>query len=468
MRNFLAILKDSYKEAVSGWILHIMLVIGMMVILFILSISFTEVGMKAVLDDSFAFPNRLLRNNTSVGSPQMLIENYSQTNAVEPWKSAYQFEFVLKCPTRDDLKKAKDARLPTTSSRVESEFEKIQVFEGLKVEEIRNDLNAAKDGPNPLPEPGGAAEARFRVSASGTQIRDRLEWPHQVNVLFFVETGLNVGPRSAVYLIEKWIVSGIGGWVILFISVIVTAGFIPNMIGKGALDLIVSKPISKVALYWLKYVGGLTYVFLLSSFIVLGIWLSIGIRSGIWSTHFLMVIPIMTFYFAILYSVSAFTAMLTRNALVSILATGLAWGMLWGIGKINDGIANREDTDAKISERLQKNPDGFGIAPDEDGKMPNPDEIRAQIDPNRSLWGIIPKSTFPVFKAIHFISPRTYQLDARLGRTIAEGVLSPREMKLNDYPEKPRENWGEMIIVSVLGICFLLGLGSWRFVTRDG
>lgn len=466
--KFLAILKDSYKEALSGWILQVMLGIGVLFVLFMLSVSFTQIGMKDELDDKFVLANRFLSSNPAVGSPQMVVENFSQTNNVEPWKSAYQFDFVVKCPSRADLKKAKDASMPVTKRRVENQFEAMKLFEGLLVEEIKNDLPTDKDAADPKLESSGAAEARFRVTSTGTQISDKLEWPHQVTVLFALDTGLNIGPRSAVYLIQKWLVNGIGAWVILFISIIVTAGFIPNMLGKGSLDLIVAKPIHRVTLFWLKYVGGLTYVLILAAFVVGGIWLAIGLRTGIWSANFFLVIPILTLYFAILYGVSALTAMLTRNALVAILATGVAWGLLWGIGKINDGIANREAVDAKVSERLQKNPGSFNQPkPDEDGK-PNQEELLAQLDPNRSLWGIFPKSTFPIIKAIHFISPRTYQLDSRLGRTIAEGVLTERELKLNDYGGPPREHWIEMIAVSIAGICLLLALGSWRFVTRDG
>ena len=52
-------------------------------------------------------------------------------------------------------------------------------------------------------------------------------------------------------------------------------------------------------------------MFLNSAVAVGGIWLVLGLRSGIWSPGFLATILILTFFFAILYAVSAFFAVLT-------------------------------------------------------------------------------------------------------------------------------------------------------------
>ncbi len=189
-----------------------------------------------------------------------------------------------------------------------------------------------------------SGQTRYRVTVSGSKIDDPLAWPHHISILFFYEIPyFHVSLRDGVFIIEKWIVNKVGGWVLLFVGVIITAGFIPNMLAKGSLDLLISKPIGRSRLLVYKYIGGLTFVFLLTTITVVGLWVIVGLRSGIWTGNFLATIPMLTFYFAILYAVSTMTAMLTRNALVAILMTGFAWGLLWGVGKVNDGVENRRE-----------------------------------------------------------------------------------------------------------------------------
>jgi hypothetical protein len=158
--------------------------------------------------------------------------------------------------------------------------------------------------------------------------------------------------------------------------------------------------------------------------------------------------------------VSAMAAMLTRNALVAILLSILAWGFFWGMGKVNDGIENLREEQA-----AHKGENPFLVPKKNNGRAS--DNPMAQIDPDAPLWGFIPKVSFPAFTTIHAIGPRTFQIDDRLSRLIAEGVLSPNQLKENGYDKPPRESWIEMISMSLLFIAIMLGLSCWRFETRD-
>src|SRR5206468_8438975 len=87
-----------------------------------------------------------------------------------------------------------------------------------------------------------------------------------------------------------------------------------------------------------KYVGGLTFVFLNTAYAVGGIWLVMGLRSGIWSSGFLLTIPAITFYFAILYAVSTLAAVVTRSAIVAILVTVGFWFTMYLVGLVYTGL----------------------------------------------------------------------------------------------------------------------------------
>lgn len=480
--QFLAFLKDSYREAKSGWMLHVMLVLSALLVLLVFSIGFRPVTLQDELTDMLRLQARFLEGNpkrfAELGSPTFAIENLTASNPNEPWNSDYTFEFVVSCPTRRDMKKANRQGLPVARESVEaymrgtlSYLNNVEVTGGPP--ELQKPGEPDEDDEEPKPkEKGkdGAAkekekdkevakekkplppkEVRYTVTSKGTKAEDRLAWRHQVSILFAYKIPFfYVSLRDGVYVLEKYLVNGAGSWVMLLVAIIITAGFIPTMLAKGSLDLMVSKPIGRTRLLLYKYVGGLTFVFILTTFTVLGVWTAIGARTGLWSANFLAIIPIMMFYFAVLYAVSAAVAVFTRNTLVAILLTGLAWGGLWAVGKVNEGIANRREQEAKARPEAGT---AEAIMRDEAEKLP--------------LWGFIPKSAFPVVTALHVVTPRTYQLDDRLGRIIAQGVLTPNGLKSNGYDKPPPASWGEMIGVSLVGIGALLGLAAWRFSSRD-
>jgi ABC-type transport system involved in multi-copper enzyme maturation permease subunit len=460
--QFLAFLQDSYREAKSGWMLQIMLVLSILLMLLVLSIGFRPVTLEDELGSQLGLMNRLLESDPhrfeEIGKPRLSIENVTSSNPAEPWNADYSFDYVVSTPSPEDMKKATKSGMPVYRDDAQ-EFlrNQLQFLDHVEVTggppEFQNKSARKKKGEEvedpkaPLP----PKEARYKVTTKGTKAEDRLAWRHQISVLFAVEIPYAfISLRQGVYLIEKWLVNGIGIWVLLFVAVVVTAGFVPNMLAKGSLDLLVSKPIGRVRLLLYKYTGGLLFILILTTVTVLGVWAAIGLRSGIWTTNFLAIIPVMTFYFAVLYAFSTLAAVFTRNTLVAILMTGLAWGLMWGIGKVNDGIANRAEQLAKLK-----------------ADAGTPEAVLKEIQSDQPLWGFIPKASFPVFTTLHAITPRTYQLDDRLGRVIAEGVLTPNLMKTTDYTTPPKASWVEMVLVSLAGIGVLLSIACWRFSSRD-
>jgi ABC-type transport system involved in multi-copper enzyme maturation permease subunit len=89
------------------------------------------------------------------------------------------------------------------------------------------------------------------------------------------------------------------------------------MLQKGTIDLLLVKPIGRPMLLTYKFVGGLTFMFLNTVFVIAGIWLILGFRTGLWVPTFLLAIPVLTFQFAIFYCVSVLFGVLTRSLLRS-------------------------------------------------------------------------------------------------------------------------------------------------------
>ncbi len=461
MNRFIAILRDSYREALSTWVVPVMLVLAAILILFVSSVSFRQAGLQDELDKSFGTFNWALGLNPANGKPRFVVENVTGTNPTEPWKADYAFDIALTGGTPEFLNQARqNAGFPVTRRRMENFLGQAVAFlDHIKVEEVAEPPAAgalAGGLAGPARQAITGERVRFHVTTHGTKIDDRMSWPHQPTVLFFWDLPFNMSLRDGVYTLEKRLVNDAGAWITLLVSVVITAGFIPNMLRKGALDLYIAKPISRVGLLIYKYIGGLIFVLMLTAVTVTGVWAVIGLRTDIWTPHFLALIPLLTFYFAILYSISTLAAVLTRSTLVAILATITAWGLLFVIGWGHEYVAKAKKAEEKMMDTVrQANPDA---RPDEE---PDTDAGR-----RRQPWQV-PAWLDVLTRVLYSPFPRTYDLDDRMIHTIAQGVLTDFELKQNGL-DQPLPSWPATIGVSLAFIVLMLALASWRLVTRDG
>lgn len=139
-------------------------------------------------------------------------------------------------------------------------------------------------------------------------------------MLAFLEaSGGNADYRSAVIYFESNISSKIPMFMLIAFYIIIVASFIPSMLQKGQIDLLLSKPISRTKIVIGHFLAGTTFAFL-SSFFLLGIiWLIVSMKTDIWHIPFLYSILWFTFIFLTLYSFVILIGFLTKNTILNIL-----------------------------------------------------------------------------------------------------------------------------------------------------
>jgi hypothetical protein len=235
-----------------------------------------------------------------------------------------------------------------------------------------------------------------------------------------------------VYVIEELLVNGFGSWGTVLVSILVTAFFVPNMLQKGTLEMLLVKPLRRWRLLVYKYLGGLIFIALNASLAVGGVWLALALRSGIWCHTLLLLVPVLTFGFAVLYAVSVLVSVLTRSPVVSILITCLVWLLFYGVGRAHLYFHDQ--------------PGGGRSVPAARGGAE--EAIAAAVD------------------VLHVVLPRTKDLDALtsdlLLRDLMPGLMGDRPAP---PPDAPR--WGESLAVSCGFIAVMLGLACLRFSTKD-
>ena len=133
--------------------------------------------------------------------------------------------------------------------------------------------------------------------------------------------------QQIVYILLKWFVGAAG----MLAAVIFTASMIPQMFEPGAIDLLLSKPVSRSAAFLAKFCGGCAFILLNASLFVVGLWLILGLRHGAWNARILLAIPVFLLAFAIYFSISAYVGVRWRNPILAIALSLVAWMTTFGV-----------------------------------------------------------------------------------------------------------------------------------------
>ncbi len=103
-----------------------------------------------------------------------------------------------------------------------------------------------------------------------------------------------------------------------FISV---SSFIPSMLEKGSIDMLLSKPVSRTNIILAKFLGGVLLIFIGLTYLIGGVWLILSAKSGFWHIPFLYSIPWLTFSFAVIYSLIILIGVVSQSTILSIIVS---------------------------------------------------------------------------------------------------------------------------------------------------
>ncbi len=440
MLKYLAILKDSLREAIDTKVFFVM--VGLSVALTLLTATLTfkpqppDDVFRALLvlplfgDVGDLDPERFM--NMAFGANSHAYE----VRAIQPLYGApegpdspYALTVIAHCKSEAEARELM-ATPAATEQLIHDRLGRVDDLRLVKVEDVR--LERSVDPPAPQARPN---EVAFHVTVQPTPVARRL-WPHEPSLFF---GALPLSTVSAplgfqLYVLEDHVIGGLGAWVTVLVSVVLTAFFIPNMVRKGTVDFLLVKPIHRPTLLLYKYLGGLIFIFLNTAVIVLGVWLALGWRSGIWAPSFLLLVFAITFFFAILYSVSTLFAVRSGNAIVAILMTCAVWFALFLTGSLN-----------QLGERIRQD--------EEQTKTPLAERTSENL-------------FFKAVRVAHTVLPRTKDLDTLTSQLLARDLLTANQVSAQKI-DKTRISWGESLTVSGLFIAVMLGLACWRFSARD-
>jgi len=168
--------------------------------------------------------------------------------------------------------------------------------------------------------------------------------PGKVNVLFgmwVMETDYFTGITGiktdviAALVVDGIMDTALGGMGVL-LSIIATASFFPTFLDRGAIDVVLCKPMPRWELFLGRYLGGMVFIGVQAAIFVVLTFLVVGLRWGVWLPGYLLAIPLVVLLFSYLYCISALVAVVTRSTVAAVLLTMLAWMAFTGVQTVDD------------------------------------------------------------------------------------------------------------------------------------
>ncbi len=145
---------------------------------------------------------------------------------------------------------------------------------------------------------------------------------------------------------------GVEVWLSIFASWLFTlsmlgfiaacAGYYPNMLAAGAVDVLVSKPVGRHVLFFGKYAGGLVLyaVALLGCYLLA--FVGLGLRTGVWLFSVFNATTLTLFSVALLYAIVGAIGTWTRSTAFALVVGYIFYLVIDGVVGIAQSLASTE------------------------------------------------------------------------------------------------------------------------------
>ena len=156
------------------------------------------------------------------------------------------------------------------------------------------------------------------------------------------QTGTQAAEQFFGAIVSNFLVGTYIGWVGIIICLIGTVGMFPSLIETGAVDVVVSKPLTRSVLFFSRYIGSLAFVLAQATYFVVLTLLVLRWQMGRWLWGYLWAIPLLVLSFSYIYCVCVLAAVWTRRTLVSLVCGLFFWVILFGVASTEQFVGTNE------------------------------------------------------------------------------------------------------------------------------
>lgn len=263
------------------------------------------------------------------------------------------------------------------------------------------------------------------------------------------------------FIVPHWL-----GFLAVLLALVTSCSVFPELMKEGSIETILSKPVSRWKVFYVKYLGMLGFMALPLTMFCLIVFLAMGLRVGVWKPEVFWAVPLLTFVFSILYSFAVLVGVKTKSTLFALLSTMLLWGLSFLIHGGEKLIYNVGIMPAEAGMVIDTQ--GGGVV--ETGEAIEPDETAVKFyNRYRAATWISPKprkSTLLLGRLLVF----NEELGLMAGKSLLGLALGVEEGGLSTAAQakaEQRMSLSEILVPSALFQVVCLGLAGWIFSRRD-
>jgi ABC-type transport system involved in multi-copper enzyme maturation permease subunit len=281
-------------------------------------------------------------------------------------------------------------------------------------------------------------------------------WPHRLTLL----GGFEVTPEQGaplglqVFILQKLLATGIGGTILLLVSVVITAGFVPAMLRRGTLELLLVRPLRRWQLLLFKYATALLFVAGLLGLLVVATWLVTGLTAGVWRPGILLAVSSLLLFFGLLLSVSVCAGVITRSGPAAMLVAVIYWAVLFVTGLMHAQVVG-----SRVREEMAGKPRPVTVA----------EALRGRTRPRpplaRSARPFHTTAVARVVEGLYAVLPHASDLDALVDRQLMRGFAVGG--RLRRLVESGEFSWLSGLGLTLAHTTAFLAAACWIFSRRD-
>lgn len=140
-------------------------------------------------------------------------------------------------------------------------------------------------------------------------------------------------------------------WAATILALVSTSSVFPDFMSAGSIEMVLSKPISRVRVFLIKFIGSLLFVLVQVLVFCTGVFICVGVRIDEWIWPIFAAVPLVTVFFSYLYAFNVLMGLITRSGLAALLFTALFWFMLFAV---QSGEAALSSIATEQSVRLER------------------------------------------------------------------------------------------------------------------
>ena len=338
IKPYLAILVDSFREALASRVLWVLLVLITLLLLALAPVRvYQEESYQlqtADMDDSFGLVAKLqaAAEEEGAGSPQRTVLDAlpeKVQSEVRQFKLEDKENPFVRRAARGVVGDVVEALQKVTGERL------LYTPEQRSAVALTEEERELAERAEPTAAEKVQLNRRFLESTFPGHIERSIGKQMRVSYTPAFDYPLPTDEKTTREFIERVIAIALDfvlGVVGVIVAILVTANIIPTTFNPGAVDLLLSKPVNRAAMFLTKFFGGCAFILLCGAYLLAGFWLVAGVRLDLWNPSILYSIPIFLFLFVIYYSVSALAGVIWRNAIICVVMTILFWLVCFTVG----------------------------------------------------------------------------------------------------------------------------------------